>query len=129
VPLDPEEDVRVALTRFGLALMETIHSQPIIDLHRLAIGEASRFPELARKMFERGQARGKARLAAFIDAAMARGKLRPGDPMTAGRMFAGMIQTGSPQMHMLGMSEKPGEAELAAEVEAAVDTFMRAWGA
>lgn len=128
VPLDPQEDVRTALTRFGMALMETIHSQPIIDLHRLAIGEASRFPELARKMFERGQARGKARLAGFIAAAMAAGKLRSGDAMIAGRMFAGMLQTGSPQMHMLGMSGTPCEAELTAEVEAAVDTFMRAWG-
>lgn len=128
VPLDPDDDVREALDRFGLALMDTLHSEPIIDLHRLAIGEASRFPELARSMYERGQRRGKARLAAFIEAAMARGKLRRGDPMMAGRMFAGMLQTGSAQLHMLGMVGAPAPEDRAAEVAAAVDTFMRAWG-
>ena len=128
VQLDPGGDIREELTRFGHALLDTLHSQPIVDLHRLAIGEATRFPELARSMYERGQARGKARLRAFIAEAMARGELRDGDAAAAGRMLAGMLQTGSPQLHMLGIACAPDGDELAGEVEDAVDTFMRAWG-
>lgn len=127
VRLDPEGEVREQLARFGHALLETLHSQPIVDLHRLAIGEASRFPELARGMYERGQARGKARLRAFIADAMTRGKLRHGDAAAAGRMFAGMLQSGSAQLHMLGITGTPDADERSEEVEAAVDTFMRAW--
>jgi TetR/AcrR family transcriptional regulator, mexJK operon transcriptional repressor len=128
VPLDPKGDVRTELQRFARALLKTLHSQPIVDMHRLTVGEARRFPELSRMMFERGQGPGKARLAAFMGAAMEAGKLRRGDPLTAAQTFAGLLQGGSPQMHLLGLSEAPSEPEMAAEVEQVLDTFMRAWG-
>lgn len=128
VPLDPDDAVRPVLVRMAGALMETFHSPPIVDLHRLAIGEARRFPELARLFYERGPARGKARIGAYLAEAMARGKLRPGDPALAGRMFVGMLQAGSPQLHMLGMDGAPDPAQVEAEIEGAVDLFLRAWG-
>lgn len=128
VRLDPDEDVRDALTRFALALMETIHSEPIMALHRLAIGESGRFPELARMFYERGQARGKALIAAFVAGAMERGKLRAGDPMTAARQLSGMLLNGSPQMHMLNLIAAPAPADMEAEIAAAIDSWMRAWG-
>ena len=127
VPLDPESDVAESLRRMGRALMQTIHSQPIIDLHRLTLGEAGRFPELARLFHERGPARGKARLQGFIRELMARGKLRAGDPVAASRSFFGMLQAGSHQQHLLGLIGQPSQAEVDAEIEAAVDAFLRAW--
>jgi AcrR family transcriptional regulator len=127
VPLDPESDVAESLRRMGRALMQTIHSQPIIDLHRLTLGEAGRFPELARLFHERGPARGKARLQGYIRELMARGKLRAGDPVAASRSFFGMLQAGSHQQHLLGLVGQPSQAEMDAEIEAAVDAFLRAW--
>ena len=128
VPLDPDADVAASLRLMGRALLETIHSQPIIDLHRSTIGDAGRFLELARLFYERAPARGKARLQRFICEAMARGKLRQGDPTDACRLFVGMLQTGSVQLHQLGIMGKPGADELEREIEAALDGFMRAWG-
>jgi len=128
VPLDPESDVAESLRRMGRAILNTIHSQPIIDLHRLTIGEAGRFPELARLFHERGPARGKGRLREFIREAMARGKLRTGDPAEAGLVLTGMIQSGLFQQHLLGLIDRPDQAALDRELEAAVDAFMRAWG-
>lgn len=129
VSLDPDSDVAVELRRMGRALMQTLHSPPIIDLHRLTVGEAGRFPELACVFHERGPARGKARLRNFIGELMKRGKLRAGDPIAASRTFVGMLQAGSLQQHLLGLIESPAEAELDSEIEAAVDAFMRAWAA
>ena len=127
VPLDPDADVAESLRRMGRALLQTIHSPPLIDLQRLTIGEAGRFPELARVFHERGPARGKARLQLYIREAMARGKLRLGDPIDASRSFAGMLQAGSAQLHLLGLIEQPDEGELEREIDAAIDAFLRAW--
>lgn len=129
VPLDPDSDIAESLRVMGRALLETIHSQPIVDLHRLCVGEAGRFPELARLFHERGPARGKARLREFIAGAMARGKLRQGDPVEAGRTFIGMLWTGSIQSHLLGLIGQPTSAEQEREIDGALDAFMRAWGA
>jgi AcrR family transcriptional regulator len=129
VQFDPESDIADSLRTMGRALLETVHSQPIVDLHRLCIGEAGRFPELARLFHERGPARGKGRLRAFIAEAMARGRLRPGDPVDASLTFVGRLWAGSIQSHLLGLIERPDETTMEREIEAAVDAFMRAWGA
>ena len=128
VPLAPEDDPADALRRIGCALLRTLHARPIIDLHRLTIGEAGRFPELARLFHERAPARGKARLRAFIEQAMTRGKLRKGDAAAASRLFVGMLQAGSVQQHLFGLTGAPDEAEMEQELDAALDAFMRAWG-
>lgn len=128
VPLDPDEDVADALRRVGFALLQTLHCAPIINLHRLALGQTARFPELAQVFHERGPARGRARLQLYLREAMAGGKLRTGDAVDASRQFAGMLQTGSAQLHLFGLIDEPDQAEIGREVEAAVDVFMRAWG-
>jgi AcrR family transcriptional regulator len=127
VPFDPDSEVFESLRQMGRALLRTLHSQPIIDLHRLTIGEATRCPELARLFHERAPARGKARVRHYIGEAMARGKLRRGDPAEAGRLFVGMLQAGSVQLHLFGLTGSPGEDELERELEAALDAFMRCW--
>jgi hypothetical protein len=128
VVLDPAEDVASELRRFARALLATLHSQPIVDMHRVTIGEAGRFPELGRMMYDRGQARGKQHLRIFIEEAMQRGKLRTGDPFMAAQHFASLLQSGSPQHHLLGLSGCPDDATIEAEIEDALNTFMRAWG-
>lgn len=129
VTLDPRADIAAELRRFAHALMRTLHSQPIIDLHRLTIGEAGRFPELAAMVHQRGAARGKARLGVFLGEAMAAGTLRPGDPACAARQFAGMLQSGSVQQHLLGLIEAPADQAMQDEIETVLDAFMRAWSA
>lgn len=122
------EDVGHALRRFGRALLETLHFDPVLSLHRLAIGEAGRFPELGALFHERGAARGKAPLRMFLAAAMERGAIRVGDVEAAIRQFTGMLLAGSPQLRLIGMIDRPADPQLDEEIEAAVDAFARAWG-
>lgn len=127
VDLPSEGDIRIALLQFAHALMETILSEPIIALHRLVAGEATRFPHLAEMFYERGPRRGKARLAAYVEHAMERGQLRRGDPLLAVKQFSGLCQCGIYQSAMLNLQPNWSQSQLDKEVDAAVDTFYRAW--
>lgn len=126
--LDPAAPVAPTLARFGHAVMETILSDQILALHRVVTGEALRFPELGAMFYERGPKRGKARLEAYIYAAMADGRLRPGDAMVATRQFAAMCQGGCYQEVLLGLDGYGAPGMVERDVDAAVETFMRAWG-
>lgn len=127
VALVPHAAIDAGLRRFARALLETLHSQPVIDMHRMTIGEAGRFPELGRMMFERGQARGKSRLSHYLLDAMSLRKLRSGDPALAARQFIGLVQSGSVQLHLLGLGGAPDTAALDQEAAEIADTFMRGW--
>lgn len=115
------------LRSFATAMMETILSPPILALHRVVTGEAQRFPELGAMFYDRGPKRGKERLAAFVASAMADGRLRKDDPMVAARQFAALCQAGCFHEILLSINGFGSERRVARDIEAAIDTFMRAW--
>jgi len=127
IDLPTEAPVDETLERFAAALMSTILSAPIVDLHRVVTGEAGRFPELATIFWERGAKRGKARLAAYLSAAMADGRLRDGDPMRAASQFVALCQAEKFQQVILGLSDVPDAGTVARDVTFAVAAFMRIW--
>ena len=127
IELDYAEAVEPALRRFGNAMMATVLAPSIVALHRVVIGEARRFPELGELFYARGSRRGKERLAGFVAAAMADGRLRQGDPMVAARQFASMCQSGCFQESLLGIDQGSCADRVAQDVDAALDSFMRAW--
>jgi TetR/AcrR family transcriptional regulator, mexJK operon transcriptional repressor len=129
VELDPAAPVEEQLRRFAHALLTTVLSPPVVELQRMVIGEASRFPELARLFYERGPARGKARLADFCAQAMERGQLRAGDPKIASRQFVGLLQAGTWQWRLLGLIDDLSPANRAEEIDTAVGAFLRCWAA
>jgi AcrR family transcriptional regulator len=127
LPLDAP--VAATLERFAAALLSTIMSAPIVELHRMVTGEAARFPEMALVFWERGPKRGKARLADYFAAAMADGRLRQGDPMRAALQFVALAQAENFQQVLLGMGPAPDAAEIARHVTVAVDSFLKIWAA
>ncbi len=61
---------------------------------------------------------------------MARGELRKSDPMQAVQHFSGLCQSGMYQFAVLNLPEADCRNRMALtadEVEAAIDTFYRAW--
>ena len=127
VPIDPHAPVEEALRRFATGMMAIVQSPPIIDLHRLVTGEAGRFPELGALFYERGPARGRAKLSAYIEGAMRDGRMRTGDPGKAAGQFVMLCQSGAYQHRMFGLSSGDNSDTIAADVDAAIDMFMRAW--
>ncbi|QNQ08218.1 TetR/AcrR family transcriptional regulator [Sphingomonas alpina] len=129
IELDPAGPIEPTLRRFATAMMATILSESIVALHRVVMGEAQRFPELGAMFYERGPQRGRARLATYIGAAMDDGRLRPGDPMVAARQFASMCKSGCFQEMLLGIEGFRNPGSVAQDIDDAIDSFMRAWGA
>lgn len=127
VPLPPETQIDEALRQFGNAMMSIVLTPPIIALHRLVIGEAGRFPELGRLFYERGPARGKARLAEYLATAMADGRVRLGDPVRAASEFAFLCRSGCYEPHLLGMTEGDVQAHVSDDVDAAIETWLARW--
>ena len=127
VPMDPDEPVEDALRRFGHGMMHIVLSPPIIALHRLVTGEAGRFPELGPLFFERGPRRGMIKLANYLAEAMQSGRMRSGDAKSAAVQFGAMCQSGCHQQLMLGMIDAPTPAQVSADIEAAIATFLQGW--
>lgn len=127
LPLD--EPVPDVLRGFGTVLMTKLTASPLLSLYRLVVGEAERFPHLAETFYDRGPRRGKARVAAWVAEKMVRGEIRMGDPMRAVQQFAGLCQSGLYQFAVLNLPESRDVDRLQDEVDAAVDTFCRAWRA
>ena len=129
MPLPEAGDVPSVLTDLGLILMDTLFQPEIVALHRLVAGEAARFPELGRLLFDVGPKRGHERIGGWLAVQMARGLLRSADPMVAAQHFVALCQSGRFQGHLIGALPAPDDQERAAEVALAVRAFLRAYGA
>jgi TetR/AcrR family transcriptional regulator, mexJK operon transcriptional repressor len=127
MPLNPDTPLIDALRRFGHGMMGIVVSPQIVALNRLVMGEAGRFPELGTLLYERGPKRGKDKLTTYLTFAMANNRVRKGDPRRAAHQFTHLCQSGCFQPLLLGLIEMADPATIADDVEAAVDTFLRAW--
>ncbi len=127
IDLPVDEPVPDVLQAFGNMLITKLTQAPLLSLFRLVVGEAERFPHLAETFYERGPRRGKARAAVWVGEKMVRGEIRLGDPMRAVQQFAGLCQSGLYQFAILNLPESRDLSRLQDEVDAAVDTFYRAW--
>ncbi|MFM7027273.1 MAG: TetR/AcrR family transcriptional regulator [Chakrabartia sp.] len=127
MPLPEDGDLHDVLTELGVILMETIFQPDIVALHRLVAGEADRFPELGRLLYDVGPKRGHERIGGWIAVQMARGLLRSGDPLMAAQHFGALCQSGRFQGHLIGALPAPDATTRRAEVDLAVEAFLRAY--
>ena len=121
---DLEADLR-DLARRQLALV----IQPrILQLRRLVIGEAGRFPELGRTFYERGPGRTIAALAAAFERLAERGLLELDDPLLAAAHFNWLIMSiPLNQAMLLGEDEPPPDLDRYADT--GVRVCLAAYGA
>jgi len=127
--LTDEEEVREALTALGRRLLETTLSDFALSNYRLIIAEAERSPQIGRIFYETGPLAGTRRLAAFLERAVARGELNLRDPMLAAHQFIGLLQNPWSKARQCNYVPAPSAAEIAVHVDAAVETFLAAFGA
>jgi AcrR family transcriptional regulator len=121
-------DVRAALTGLGRAYLGVVLSDFGLRNFVLVTSEAGRSPEIGRAFYEAGPRRGAARLAEFIGRATEEGQLRPCDPQAAAHQFVGLCQNRLFKARLCNYGPEPSADEVEAEVAAAVDTFMAAFG-
>lgn len=128
VILNPDDGLEIALKRFCEQFLMKITSEEGIALHRLVVGETGRFPEVGRIFYERGPRQIQRLLAEFIGRAQTRCELQDIDPMRAAQHLIWLCMSGSYQMRLTGMADQVSPKMVATDVEAAMATFMRAFG-
>jgi AcrR family transcriptional regulator len=123
-----EEDVTKVLTMLGKAFVRLMLSEDVIVFHRMVAAESVRFPEIGQAYYQAGPRRGKDLLLALFAKAQADGQLTIPDPALAADQVADLMLSGLYRRRLFNVGAEPEEAEIEANVDAAVTVFMAAYG-
>ena len=127
--LDPEGDLPAELRDLARRLLRTVMQPTLLQLRRLVIGEAGRFPELGRTFYERGPERTINALAEAFERLASRGTLRVDDPRMAAAHFNWLVMSIPLNQAMLQGTDEPlAPAELDRCADAGVRAFLAAYG-
>ena len=125
--LDISGDLQTTLRRFCTSYLERVTSPQALALHRLVSAEAGRFPEMGRIFYDRAPGMIHGRLGDFLGSAMERGLLRLADPAWAAKVLISLCMAGTYQHLLIGRLTAPTTELLAADADAAIDVFLRAY--
>lgn len=127
-PSSPDQ-LRAALTDYAVRQLTAVMSPRILRLRRLVIGEESRFPELARVLWENGPARAVDALAGHLTRLTDQGWLTTADPRAAATYLNWLIM-GEPvnRAMLLGDESLPDDGYTTAHCAEAVRIFLAAYG-
>ncbi|TQK05495.1 TetR/AcrR family transcriptional regulator [Herbaspirillum sp. SJZ107] len=127
LPYRRDLGLREQLTELLAHKLRTLAERDFIDLARVAVAEAIHAPAHARAVFDRIGEREEG-LTAWIRAAQADGRLKPGDPSFVSTLLQGQIKTFAfwPQV-TLGAAPLDAEAQ-ARLIEASVSMFLAYFG-
>jgi AcrR family transcriptional regulator len=126
--LEDTGDVAADLRGLAQRLLERVMQPRILQLRRLVIGEAGRFPELGRVFYEQGPGRTITALAILFERLAERGVLRLDDPQLAAAQFNWLVMSSPLNRAMfLGEDEPPARAELDRYADAGVRAFLAAY--
>jgi TetR/AcrR family transcriptional regulator, mexJK operon transcriptional repressor len=126
--LADSEDLEADLRDFARGQLRRVMQPRLMQLRRLVIGEANRFPELGRAFYERGAGRSIAGLATAFERLTARGLLRAHDPELAAAHFNWLVMAAPVNRAMLlGDDAIPSPADLDRYAEGGVGAFLAAY--
>jgi TetR/AcrR family transcriptional regulator, mexJK operon transcriptional repressor len=123
-------DVEADLRDVARRQLSSVMAQPLLlQLRRLVIAEANRFPELGRLFYGRGPGRTIDALASAFAGLAERGILVVEDPMLAAQHFNWLIMSIALNRAMLlGTGAASSRAELRRQADAGVRVFLAAYG-
>jgi len=124
-----EGDVRVMLTDFGVRLIGRMTEPSVLALARVVVAAVEKFPKIGQAFYESGPLFGAARLAHELEGLEQAGVLKVPDPDRAAWQFIDLCQSYVYKRVLFGVVEKAAPEEIEAAVEAAVDVFLKAYGA
>lgn len=118
--------LREQLLKFAIAFRRLILSREGLDLHRIVISEAPRFPELAKAFFKGGPERVHDALVNFLGEAMNRGLLRRDDPEFAADVLCNLMMIDR-NRRLCGCNSPSGQYASSEKSERIVDCFLLAF--
>lgn len=128
-PLRKDADLRSLLLRLGEDALAMMLHPASLDLHRMIIGAAARFPELGRAAYEAGATRMIDELSALLVQRSRSGDglsrpLYPGEARVLAEQFVGMLRGLHQSRGLLGVAPVPPR-QLKSYVASCVDLLLR----
>ena len=120
-------DLDQALTELARRYITAVMAPPVLQLRRLVISAADRFPDLARGYYLRAPARALDLLAAAFADLAERGLLELADPALAAGHFAYAVLAIPQDKAMFCVAERFTPAELEEYADAGVRVFLAAY--
>lgn len=122
-------DVSSDLDELAGRLLGALMQPQLVQLRRLVIANAERFPELGRAWYERGFERVLATLAGCFQRLADRGLLKLDDPLLAAHHFVGqLLWIPMNQVMFTGDNLLETEADVRRYADAAVRAFLTGYG-
>jgi AcrR family transcriptional regulator len=129
--LDGAADAREGLQALARRLLDSLTAASVLQLRRLVIAEADRFPEVCGAWFTSGFEKSLEALGVALTRLTERGLLRElEDPTLAAYQFAGLVMYKPMNRAMFaGTRERPKPNELDKLADQATEVFLAAYGA
>ena len=125
---DPNDhDVEAVLLKRGKAFVKALGNPQRLSSWRTVIAVAERMPEVGRKLYESGPARGLASLTAYLKAQVEAGILDIDDCEIAAAQFIETCHATMLKPMLFNFGPPPTDERIAYVVGIAVRTFMRAY--
>jgi TetR/AcrR family transcriptional repressor of mexJK operon len=124
--LADSDDVARDLLALAHNLIDSIWQPRVLELRRLVIAEAGRFPQLGEAYFKQGFQGGIESLAASLRQLADRGVLRVEDPLLAAQHLAGLVLWVPMNQAMFTGTDSPAARSRCAS--AGVDAFLAIYG-
>ena len=123
------EELASALHAYALRQLTMVLNPALMQLRRLVIAEAPRFPELGAALYEGGPVQAITRLSREFAHWTSQGLLRADDPTLAATQFNWLLM-GEPinRVMMLGDAAIPGRLAMKRHAANAVSAFLAAYG-
>ena len=123
----PANDAAVAATlaEFGTSVLRTASHPDVLTVHRLAIAESDRAPEIARALDRNGREANHAALTDWLAKAQAQGLMVAGDPAAMAAQFLAVLWGGGLLIQLLlRVREPPSEEEIKSRAQAATRALL-----
>jgi len=121
------DDIANSLHELAERALVLMLSKPGIEMYRLVVSIAPKFPDLAKTFYACGAQRALSYMRAFLVRAHEAGKLHVPDPQFAAEQFFALCQTKVCLRRRLNLPEDPPEV-IEQVVKGAVETFLRSYG-
>jgi AcrR family transcriptional regulator len=127
--LDSATDLETSLDELARKLVSVVQEPRLLELRRLVISEAARFPDLGRTYVERGPGRTVVTLSGLFEQLTRDGVLRVDDPQAAAQYFNWLVLSIPINRAMFDANATFTDAELDRYAAEAVRIFLAAYRA
>ncbi|GIL41734.1 TetR/AcrR family transcriptional regulator [Roseiterribacter gracilis] len=130
MPAPHDHDSLIAiLAAFGARVMTEVCDVDVLAVHRLAIAEAERSPEVAQALDEVGRKAAVAKLRNLIEAAQQQDLIAAGDPAQISRRYLALLWEGTLVDLLLRLAEPPSAADIKTRARNAAELLLRLYPA